>query len=323
MAWIKRNLYFVIGAVIALVLLGIAGWYFYSQWDLNNKTLDQLNQSYADLAGFNKLNPHPGSGTVNNIQEAKEQQQELRAFLQKARQFFQKIDPIPDVPKLSDRDFSAALSRTIDQLRRDAVAASVTLPPDYSFSFQSQRQKVSFDPKGLKPLAIELGEVRSICNVLFQAKVNSLDYLRRERTTDDAAGNATDYLVEKSVTNELAVLAPYELTFRCFSPELASVLSGFASSPNGLVVKTINVEAASASTTEATAAGATGTPGAGVAPPGPPIPTRPGFVPPAGTAPGAIAIPGAHGLPIVLDEKQLRVTISLVVIKPTPPPAGK
>jgi hypothetical protein len=316
MSWIKRNLYFVIGAAVALVLLGAAGWYFYSKWSLNDKTLGELNQSYADLANFNKQNPHPGSGSVNNIQAAKEQQQELKAFIQKGRAFFQKIEAIPDVPKLSDRDFSAALSRTIDQLRRDAVAASVTLPPDYSFSFQLQRQKVTFGAAGLKPLAVELGEVRAICNVLFQAKVNSLDYLRRERTADDQAGNATDYLAEKSVTNELAVVSPYEFTFRCFSPELASVLSGFASSPNGLVVKTINVEVAGATAADNATPGTAAIPAA--LPPTPRLGVTPGL-----TAAQAAAATAARGLPIVLDEKQLRVTISLAVIKPTPPPGGK
>ena len=64
MSWIKRNLYFVIGAVIAVILLGVAGWYFYSKWSLNNKNLDQLNQAYSDLVGFNKQSPHPGSGTT-------------------------------------------------------------------------------------------------------------------------------------------------------------------------------------------------------------------------------------------------------------------
>ena len=76
------------------------------------------------------------------------------------------------------------------------------------------------------------------------------------------AGNATDYLGDKSVTNELAILTPYEITFRSFSPELASVLSGFANSPDGLVAKTINVE-------QATAAGPGEGPGAAGTPTAP------------------------------------------------------
>ena len=102
-------------------------------------------------------------------------------------------------------------------------------------------------PGSLEPLSVQLGEVKAICDVLFQAKINSLDNIRRERVSDDdLKGPQTDYLSEKSVTNELAVLSPYEVSFRCFSSELAAVLAGFASSPCGLMVKTINVESAPA-----------------------------------------------------------------------------
>ena len=41
-------------------------------------------------------------------------------------------------------------------------------------------------------------------------------------------------------------MTPYEVKFKCFTPELAAALSGFANSPNGLLVKTINVEPAPA-----------------------------------------------------------------------------
>src|SRR5205814_1738856 len=144
-------------------------------------------------------------------------------------------------------DLSSALSGTIAQLRRAATNASVGLQQDYNFSFQAQRLRVSFASGSVEPLSVQLGEVKAICDVLFQAKINSLDNLQRERVSaDDATGNQTDYLADKSVTNDLAVLTPYSLSFRCFSPELGSVLAGFASSPYGLLVKAVNVEPAPA-----------------------------------------------------------------------------
>src|SRR3954469_9056642 len=133
MDWIKRNLYFVIGTAVAVILLGLAGFYLYSKWDLNNKNLEQLNEAYAKLGELAKQNPHPGSGNVNNIETAKEQQKQLKAFIQKTRNYFQKIAPVPDVPSITDRDFSESLTRAISQLRHEAANASVALPPEYSF----------------------------------------------------------------------------------------------------------------------------------------------------------------------------------------------
>ena len=37
MSWIKRNLFFVIGSVVALALMGLAGWFLYTKWNLNNQ----------------------------------------------------------------------------------------------------------------------------------------------------------------------------------------------------------------------------------------------------------------------------------------------
>ncbi len=358
MSWIKRNLFFVVGSVLALGLMGAAGWFLYSKYALNNSILVDLNTDYENLRRLNGQNPHPGNDKINNIKAAQDQQKQLRAFIAKLRSHFEVPPRIPDtndVPKLSDREFSAALSRTIDQLQKQATNSSVILPNDYSFSFQAQKQRVSFAPGSLDALAVQLGEVKAICEVLFHAKINALDSIRRERVSpDDSSGPQTDYLYERSVTNELAVLTPYELTFRCFSTELAGVLTGFGSSPYSLVVKTINVEPQPASTEETTPGVApaptyiyqptvtpTARPGEGAFAdqaaqlamqrrygiggagsrygrgPNYPMPQMPQTPPPAAYVPP----PTPAGPPkpsIVLDEKQLKVTIMLNLLKLTP-----
>jgi hypothetical protein len=342
MGWIKRNLYFLIGALVALLFMGLAGWYLYANWQLNNQVLEKLNLDYAELTSLNQQNPHPGAGEVDNIKAAKEQQQQLRDFIQKSRKYFLRIPPIPDLAKVADSDLSFALSDTIARMRREATNASVGLQSDYNFSFQAQKNKVSFAPGSADLLAVQLGEVKAICDVLFHAKINSLDNLQRERvSTDDNAGNQTDYLAEKSVTNELAVLTPYALSFRCFSPELASVLAGFATSPYGLRVKAVNVEPAPAAAVAPTevAAAPFAAPIAVAPPPPPPVPAaespdaafrrRYGIGPaapppqqPVFTAPMPVA-PRPSALPIVLDEKQLKVTLLLDVVKLAAPKQEK
>jgi len=359
MDWIKRNLYFVIGSFVALALMGLAGYYLYSKWQLNNEVFGKLEEQYEKLRRLNTQKPHPGSpGKVDNVKAAKEQQQELRAFIQKARQYFPSCPPIPvaESGKLTSQEFSSALSRTIDAMQRGATKASVALPPKdasgqtYSFSFAAQRERLAYAAGSLDPLSVQLGEVKAICSVLFQAKVNSLDELRRELVSeDDLKGPQTDYLLDKSVTNEQAVLSPYEVSFRCFSSELAAVLAGFASSPCGLMVKSINVESApavAALVEFATPAGITAPPPAYNPPPPqprtvpvtpdpeaafaaryglgggrrgetvrPPITPRPAPVSPAAPT-GASASRG--GLPPALDEKQLKVTLVLNVVKLLP-----
>ena len=248
MAWIKRNLYFVIGCLVAVGLMGWAGWYLYSKMSLNNSVREQLTARYAELDALNKLDPHPGDGKkVDNIEIAGEQQQVLRDFIKKANTYFEKIPAIPDTPKVRSEDFGKQLRNTIDQLSHDAINWSVTLPPKYNFTFEAQKPLMTFASGSLEPLAVKLGEINAICDVLFRARINALEGMRRERvSTDDSSTTAgiQDYLDQKSVTNELAVLTPYEVTFRSFSSELAAVMAGLANSPHCFIIKTIAVEPA-------------------------------------------------------------------------------
>jgi hypothetical protein len=179
------------------------------------------------------------------------------------------------------------------------------LPPQYGFSFEAERTLVKFAPGSLEPLAEQLGEVKTISEILYAAKINSLDGLRRVRVSDDdVRGPQSDYLDESAVNNNLAIFRPYEVTFRCFSQDLASVLSVFASSPYEFVVKDINVQ------TMATTAAPSASPGGGMMGAQPP-PNQPAYQPPSAPV-------GRGGLQTVLDEHILSITMKIEVVKLSP-----
>lgn len=300
MAWIKRNKFFAIGCVLALGLLGAAGFYDYQSWSRNETALAKLNDIYGNLKRLTGEKPSPGNDKIKNIETAKEQESNVRAWMSQTGKFFQPIDPIPRAGDgtMKTDEFARALSRTIDQLQRDATNANVALPPDYGFSFTAERNRVTFAPGSLKPLSEQMGEVRALAEILFAARVNSVDSMQRVRVSDeDMAGLTSDYIGESSETNELAVLTPYQITFRAFSPEIAQTLAGFENSPHGFIVKGINVQRATAGSDDA----ATG----GVAPPPPPPETPPMQA-------------GRGGLQTVLKEQLLRVTLQVEIVKLLP-----
>lgn len=329
MDWIKRNLLFVIGGVIALVLMGLAGYYLYTGMGKNDAALEKLNAEYATLNGLNTQNPHPGDDKTDNIKAAKNQGQVVRAFItRKAATVFKPVPPIPDAANVDNAMLAGALRRTIDQMRKDAAGRGVQVATNYYFSFTAERDRIMFDKAGLHPLSVQLGEVKAICDVLFAARVNALDNIRREKVSmhDVEAQQSTDYLDRTTVTNEVALLSSYEISIRCFSSEIAAILSGFASSPHGLIVRAINVEPA--------ILGGGGEMPGGVTPmyvpppmyqPQPlmrrrmgeeegfrPVPVAP---PPVAYAPASS--PGRGGLPTLLDEKQLKVILLIEVVKLT------
>lgn len=303
MSWIKRNLFFVIGGLFSLGLLGAAGYYNYQGWSHNSQAFDKLNQIYGTLRNLTGQKPSPGNNTVDNIKAAKEQEKEVRDWIREAAGSFKPVTPIPNTGTnaVSSEQFAAALRRTIDQLQHEAEAASVALPPKYNFSFEAERSLVKFDTRSLGALATQFGEVKAISEILFGARINSLDGIQRVRVSDDDAGGPqADYFDGRSVTNNLAVMTPYQITFRSFSTEIAEVLAGFASSPHGFIVKSISVQPAGTTTST--------TPDASAQQPSP--------------AAAPAVTPGRGGLQTVLNEQLLRITMVVEVVKLLPKKAS-
>ena len=332
MAWIKRNLFFVMGGILALGLLGTAGFYNYKGWSHNSAKYDQLKEIYGTLRNLTGQKPSPGNDKVDNIAAAREQERQIRDWIRQAAGDFQPIAPIPNTGNnaVSSEAFAAALRRTIDQLQHEADAASVTLPPKYNFSFEAQRSLVKFSGS-LGALAAQFGEVKTIAEILYAAKVNSLDGIQRVRVSDDDAnGPQADYFDGHSVTNNLAVLTPYQITFRSFSPEVGEVLAGFASSPHGFIVKSINVQPAGAAAAMAPETAVLMPAEPMLAQPMPAEPmlaqpylppglrARPAIPPAAPPAAPPTRVPGRGGLQTVLNEQLLRVTLVVEVVKLLP-----
>jgi len=131
-----------------------------------------------------------------------------------------------------------------------------------------------------------------------------------------------------------------EVTFRCFTPELAAVLAGFANSEYGLIVKGVNLEVAAAPVAMPDGMPMTYAPvpvpvpsggeslqsryrvggegsryGARGGPAGPAYPqSQPQPMP----LPLMATAPARTGLQPFLSEKQIKVTLLLHVVKLTP-----
>ena len=306
MGWIKRNLFFVIGGVLTLGLLGGAGFLIYKGMSRNFEASKTLNEIYGNLGNL----PSPGNGKTNNTTIAKEQERQLRVWIGTVAAYFR---PIPAIPPgvVTSAAYSGALNRTISLLQDEAKEYGVALPPKYNFSFSAQQAQTHFAGGSLGPLARQLGEVKAISEILFATRINTLDSIQRVRVSDDdAQGSQSDYIDKHPLTNDLAIVTPYVITFRCFTPELSRVMAGFAASSNTFIIKSINVQPAGTSP----AAFAPGD-AAGGMPPG----RYPGeFAAPPPAAPAPQPGLGKGGLQTVLKEQLLLVVVEVELVKLLP-----
>lgn len=330
MAWIKRNLVLVVFGVVALGLMGFAGYFLYDNIQKNDEVILRLQTAVQDLNTLNASDPYPNEDTLAGIKKDQERVQQLLTDSRKAFAVGRKP------AQLDDRSFKLLLEKTIDELKKEALAAGVGIPSEkYSFGFTSQRNELQYKPGSLEPWAIQLGEIRDICRILYRAKVMALQGVRRAPFFPFDLGGP-DTMGMATATNTFATYYPYEVTFRGFSSDLAAVLEGFQKSTNCYVVKMINVDqsqigiqpynpalaAAMAAATNAAASGAAPRPGA---PPKDAFQDRYGIksgpqpVAPKVAAPVAVAsrvtAPVAPQLTTVLAEKPLRVAMLVVVVK--------
>jgi hypothetical protein len=321
MAWIKRNLFFFIGSIIALALIGVGGWYFYAEYSDEGDSGNKIAADYDTLRELNQESPHPGKagGPIDNVQAAKDQQASLRAWIESTRPYFQ---PVKQLGNLNN--FPTELDNSVAQLQRQAREDGVSLPAGYYFTFLAQKNMLAIPHNILPQLASRLGEIKVLCGILFDAKINSLESIRREVLSEDDT-NGPDYLPpdQRTVSTPLAEMTPYELTFDCFSGELASILGSFAASPHGLVVRSIDVEPAQGGGPAMYGGAPASSYGGG---------GTPAWMMNHGYNPGAQMYPGgpqarpmtpvpppANGRPVkFLSENKLRITLLVDVVKPKP-----
>jgi hypothetical protein len=198
-------------------------------------------------------------------------------------------------------------------------------------------KRIDFSPFSVKPLAQQLAEVEEILKIVFNAKINKLEFIQRSRVCiEDMQPNVSaTYYTGSPITNSVMIAYPYRIIFSCFSSELASVMDGFMRSPYGFVVKSIDVEPSS---------GFMMPPPGGAPPPGfvPGPPIRPGFQrfpgamqprqpggnlqrrrfspnqPPSYAAPPVAVIPGLRtnriGVTTLFNERPFRVNMLVYVI---------
>ena len=353
MAWIKRNLALVIGIVVSLLLLVGAGGYLVA-----NEAQDYARDE--DLAKLKVKLDSLRSGTFPseaNIGAVRTNVIQVLKFTTEAERIL-----ASEPPKPVNVSFSVHLTRVLDEMWRDATNAGVELPPQppskkYQFTFGEVLSMSSIPRYGIEPLNSRLAEMKTICDVLFKARVRGIESLQRLAAFSDEPKGPDLLLDRTEQTNSLATgvnvtITPYRVVFRGFSGDLAVVLNTLSGTKEFFVVREVLVEPLGGAglmnpglmnpgmmnpgmmTPGMMTPGPFGGPGPGGAPgmlaPGMTTPPPPGgFRPVAPKAPGMVGAQpvSKSSLVKILDEQPLRITLVLDVIKvtrkavaPTPTP---
>jgi len=237
MAWIKRNLFFILSLVTGLSLTGYCGYlFFFSDLSQNAAVYTEFQ---GDQTRYNELQRKPAYPSDEHIKQVKA---ELAAVKDFEDQIHKSFSPYPTPPSEDEKGFSEYLEDTIAKLKASATNASVGLPDDIAFGFTDLRGKLRYELADIPLWMQQLSEVKALCDVLFQARINSLALFRRVGvSSNDLFVTPNDTFPASMVIASTQTRTPYKVEFRCFSRELASVMESLARSSNFFIVKNIVV----------------------------------------------------------------------------------
>lgn len=286
MEWVKKNLFFVIPLAIAVILLGVA---VYKYFGIRSEDRDITMLLEERAVRLREMYEKPIFPSAENLRAIENDQQRLLNFINQCKKYFQ---PVPELNVPNVQALKTELDKAIDKFNKAAKSAGVNIPTNnFAYSFDELVRRIDFSPFSIRPIATQISEIDKILEILFNAKINTLEFIQRARVCPEdrmATASSGFYIADGPITNSLGIIYPYRITFRCFSSELEEVLNGFARSPYGFVIKAIDVD-----------------PGGGAAPMMPgqlsypdmtqPPGFQPGFAPPQfpGQAPGRPGFPGA------------------------------
>ncbi|MFM8420499.1 MAG: hypothetical protein ACKOEQ_10310, partial [Verrucomicrobiota bacterium] len=108
MPWIKRNVPFVVGLAVAIVLLGAGVFYMLGKVGAANAAREELASENTKLSEL--VDRKPAAPNDDNIKAAVAHQTQLKDFKGSLRPLF-KVTPLPE--NLDDATFKNLLDRTI------------------------------------------------------------------------------------------------------------------------------------------------------------------------------------------------------------------
>jgi hypothetical protein len=230
MAWIKRNLFFVISVVIGLGLTGYCGYLLYTALSANASLAGDYDTAKQNWDQIQQKSPYPSK---ENIDKAKTDEERVGKFMSDFRKRFESF---PAPPPKDEKGFKTYLDDQLVKFHKETDDAGVELPQDFSFAFAGLVGRLTYPAGNLEPWMEQMQEISAMLDILCQAKINYLAELDRVPVGPDDQGFG---LQDVSVTNQWGVVTPYKIVFRGFSAELSAVLEGFAKSSHCFIVKSI------------------------------------------------------------------------------------
>ena len=271
----------IISLVVLFAVTGLAGggayYWLETQTDENIQRIAQLRNQMSVLGKGGIL---PSSANLKTIQNNNAKLDEVLKSLQpnmdSAAAFFTTVRQVKADGKsfqaLDPDSWKRLFGEKRDPLRKLAAANKVKLPDDYDFGFKAFRS-TNPRPEMTLDLGVQLLVIEHVSKILFNARIKSLNAIKRVLVEDGARSPGAVSSFVQSVGDEalsqpitispggIYKVYPFEFSFSCSTDALTAIVNGIAASDCVFVIRSMTVEneknnIASRSEMKATQAGA-------------------------------------------------------------------
>ncbi len=175
----KRNkIILIVVLAVAVLVCGAVGWLLVKSIMDKSVAEEQRNRDFSALTKIYKSRVFP---SPENIERVKADQKDLEEWLTSVADQLHKGD-LPEV-KLSPATFKQNLQGTVRALsRQPGIKDGKIVASDFHFGFDQYLGESNELPEAgnVPRLSIQLGMIEHICRELFDAKILSLDAIKRE-----------------------------------------------------------------------------------------------------------------------------------------------
>ncbi|MDG2214902.1 MAG: Amuc_1100 family pilus-like protein [Verrucomicrobiota bacterium] len=238
----KRHLFGIVGILLAIGF--IVGGVVVS--GKSSASLNVADQTWEEVKGRrDKIQNSPVKVDMKNVSVINADADSYEQFINNSGQV---LEHAAEIQRLSNIEFGNYLVRAVALLNKKAKDSYVKLPAStnkvYGFTFGLLMGRAELAEDKIPELQVQLQDVETISEVLFQSRVQSITQIQRNRVTleDMLAKMDPRYLeARQKYTNSVAVVRPYKVRFRCLSDGVALALSGFASQKTFFVVRNVEI----------------------------------------------------------------------------------
>jgi hypothetical protein len=241
MAWVKRNIIWLIGGILSLGMVGGAAVFTMEARKKQEEAVNNLSTYTNTVNRLKSAKPFPGPALVEKIEA---ETVVVRSFIDEAEKMFVYEEP----QRMPSQEFKVHLINSLVKMRTEATNYNVALPPNFNFTFTHLLPMPNLLPYSIKPLQVQLRDIQEIAQILFESRIHSLDSFARVPAYAREPGSKNvlvyDMGVRTNLTTDKAVFTstPYKFAFKGFTTELTEVLNRFARAKRFYVVKKLEIE---------------------------------------------------------------------------------